>query len=94
MAIHHSCDGCAAQIIGHREQEGFVIKREYCLACHETVIEYLRAVDQLHDHVAQLWWEGLSGIRAEYRERLLQLPDDVIQEITEERTNADIAVDS
>ena len=80
MATLVMCDGCGARLNEEPSRAGYVIRREYCPTCAETVAEYQKDVDSLHDRLAASWRQDLEAIRATYRGRLNQLPDDVLTE--------------
>lgn len=80
MAMMIICDGCGCGIDGPPEKKGYVHRCDYCTPCAMVAGEYQAEVDALHDRLAASWRQDLEAIRATYRGRLNQLPDDVLTE--------------
>jgi hypothetical protein len=75
MGTRTTCDGTGVEIPADTPTTGH-FGHQYCDDARGVATEYLAAVNQLHTDIAAMFQERLDLLRAQYRERLTQLPDD------------------
>lgn len=74
MGTRTTCDGTGVEIPEETPTTGH-FGHQYSDEARLVAEEYLKRVDELHTEAAKAFQAALDALRAEYREKLHELPD-------------------